>query len=98
MSKQLAERQIMTEALRHSEEQSRLIVESPVDIISLKEMKARYWIVTSLPVKMFGYSRSEMLELALLDLVPRTFQFAPSDFIGCDEWIGIYRSCQISKG
>jgi PAS domain S-box-containing protein len=70
LAKQLAERQIMTETLRHSEEQSRLIVESALDAIFIEDKEGKVLDCNEFACKMYGYSRSEMLELTVLDLVP----------------------------
>ena len=70
LAKQLVERQIMTEALRHSEEQSRLVVESALDAIFIENVEGKVLDCNEFACKMYGYPRSEMLELTVFDLVP----------------------------
>ena len=70
LANQLTERQHMTEALRHSEEQSRLIVESALDAIFIEDIEGQVLDCNEFACKMFGYTKSEMLQLTVLDLVP----------------------------
>lgn len=67
---ELVERQRITEALRRSEEQSRLIVESALDAIFLEDSNGRVLDCNEFACRMYGYSREELLTMTVYDLVP----------------------------
>lgn len=70
LADELAERQRMTDALQKSEEQSRLIVESSLDAILIQDVQGRVIDCSEVACQVYGYTRPEMLELSVQNLMP----------------------------
>ena len=85
---ELVERQRITEALRHSEEQSRLIVESALDAIFIEDSDGRILDCNEFACRMYGYNRDELLALNVYDLIPSDVAANLPDIITADKLNG----------